>query len=216
MKAILFDLDGTLADSIRLILASFRHACRAELGRSPEDAFWLRHIGGTLRQQFLAAGAPEARIGALEAAYRDFYVARHDHWVEVFPGVHGLLDALAARRIAVGLVTSKSRVGARRTLIRCGLAGRFAVEITADDTQRHKPHPDPLFAALEALDADPEETLYLGDAPQDIEAGRRAGTRTAAALWGALDPRPLLQAGPDHALRSPADLLDLLEGRGKS
>lgn len=210
LRTVLFDLDGTLADSIPLILASFRHAARCHLETVPDDGFWLAHIGGTLRQQFLAAGAPETRIPDLEAAYRDYYVARHDDAVRPFEGVHGVLDRLGLAGCRLGLVTSKSRVGATRTLRRCGLTGRFAVEVTADDTDRHKPDPEPLLAALRALGVDARGAVYVGDAPQDIEAGRRAGLATAAALWGAVRPEVLLAAKPDHRLDHPEALLDLV------
>lgn len=207
--AYLFDLDGTLIDSVELILASFRHTMQVHLGWVPDEAAWLSGLGTPLWAQFQRYTNDRALIDAMLQTYQAHNAAHHDALVREYPGVRDALDALKARGARLGVVTSKKRDSTARGLARCRLDGLFDVVITADDVERHKPDPYPVTRALEQLALGPETAIFVGDSPHDMAAGRGAGVATAAVLWGPFPRQALAPCEPDHWLDRPDQLLDL-------
>jgi pyrophosphatase PpaX len=116
----------------------------------------------------------------------------------------------------MGIVTSKNLRGLRRGLTLCGFDGLFDSLITSDLPLASKPDPAPVYAALRELGARPDQALMVGDSPHDISAGRDAGTKTAACLWGPFDRARLALERPDHWLASFADLAALCNGEALS
>jgi pyrophosphatase PpaX len=210
VRAILFDLDGTLLDTVELIRLSFRHATRQVLGRSIPDAVTMSGVGRPLVQQFreMAPGHEDELL----AVYRAFNMAHHDELAKAYPGTLPTLRALAALGTPMAVVTSKGTQAATHGLVTFGLAGFFDVVITADDVERHKPDPLPLLRAGELLGVDMRYCVYVGDSPHDMQAASAAGAVAVAALWGAFDRREVLEPGPRLALDRIEDLLPLLQG----
>ncbi|MEZ4455382.1 MAG: HAD-IA family hydrolase [Gemmatimonadales bacterium] len=207
---VLFDLDGTLLDSIRLIIDSYHHAL-ATHGLPPRsDEHWLAGIGTPLRVQFRDWADQPEMLDALIATYRDFNISNHDSRVRAYPGVVDMVRAVRAAGLRTGLVTSKQRPGAIRGLRFLGLEDAMEVVIGAEDVENPKPHPEPLLKASRQLDIDPRAAIYVGDSEHDMKSGRAAGMRTAAALWGPFSRDHLAATQPDHWLDQPADLLTLL------
>ncbi|MGE0441225.1 MAG: HAD family hydrolase [Gemmatimonadales bacterium] len=207
---VLFDLDGTLLDSIRLIIDSYHHAL-ATHGLPPRsDEHWLAGIGTPLRVQFRDWADQPEMLDALIATYRDFNISNHDSRVRAYPGVVDMVRAVRAAGLRTGLVTSKQRPGAIRGLRFLGLEDAMEVVIGAEDVENPKPHPEPLLKASRQLAIDPRAAIYVGDSEHDMKSGRAAGMRTAAALWGPFSRDHLAATEPDHWLDQPADLLTLL------
>lgn len=206
----LFDLDGTLIDSIPLIMESFRHTMRVHLGAVPDDTGWRAGFGTPLRPQLRKFARDDEHAERMVDTYRAYTDAHHDRLLASYPGVDGALAALRAAGARLAVVTSKTHALARRGLSRCGLDEYFGVLVGADDVQRHKPHPAPVLAALERLSAEPEDAVFIGDSPHDIEAGRAAGVRTAAALWGPFPRAALARAAPHLWLAEPASIAALV------
>ncbi|MEJ7812245.1 MAG: HAD-IA family hydrolase [Gemmatimonadaceae bacterium] len=200
LPVVLFDLDGTLVDSIELILCSFRHACATELGRVPPDAEWLAGIGTPLVTQMRAFAESEAQLAALIAAYRDYQREHHDRLIRDYDGVRETLGELAARGHPMALVTSKADPLAVRALEFTGLRQYLPVIVGCDSCARHKPHPEPVLLALRLLGVEPADALFVGDSPYDIEAGNGAGVATVAALWGPFSREVLEHAGPTYVI----------------
>ena len=123
------------------------------------------------------------------------------------------MAGLRDRGYALGVVTSKSRQFAERGLRLCGLWEFMNVFISMDDTSRHKPHPEPLLLALEKLQVAPQEAVYVGDSRHDMQAGRAAGIRTVAALWGPVPRAELELENPDVLAESPEALLEIFPSR---
>lgn len=123
-----------------------------------------------------------------------------------------MLDELASREIAVGVVTGKDGARSRSLLALLGLARRVKVIVGGDETDRGKPDPQPVYVALNRLKVQPGETLLLGDMVVDLAAGRAAGCRVAAVTWGYGDLADLRAAKPDFVLSSSDELLDVLAG----
>ncbi len=206
--AVLFDLDGTLADTVPLILRCYRHTMRTHRGFEPPDDLWLRHIGRPLRASMadFAADADEAE--RMVATYVEFQRTVHDEMVRAFPGAVDTIHELRQRGVRVGVVTSKGSEMTGWTLGRCGLAEYVDVLVTADDVREGKPHPEPVFKALTDLDLTDRaaEVLFVGDSPHDLVAGREAGVRTAAVLWGLFSRAVLAEARPHHWLEEFGEL----------
>lgn len=209
LTTVLFDLDGTLIDSIELILRSFRHTLSVHDKPALSDAEWLRGVGTPLRAQLAAIASDEDEIDAMIATYRAWNLEHHDGLVHPYPGAVAAVSSLRGRGIRTGVVTSKLGEAARRGLAVCGFGDSMEVVIGADDVERHKPDPTPVLHALERLAVPPERALFVGDSPHDIHAGRAARVKTAAALWGPFDRADLEPAGPDLWLERPVDMASL-------
>lgn len=199
--AILFDLDGTLVDTVDFILASVRHTFEGR-PRGPSDADWIAGIGTPLRTQLAAWAEDEADLDALVERYRQHQRAHHDAMTRCYGGVHEALRAIRDDGHRVGVVTSKLAAPAARALQHVGLDALVDVVVAADDCVRPKPHPEPVLRALDLLGAGPADGLFLGDSPHDVAAGIAAGVETAAVLWGACSREALAAAGPGHFLSS--------------
>jgi pyrophosphatase PpaX len=208
-RGYLFDLDGTLVDSVRLILDSFHHTRRVHFGDALPDATYLETMGMPLRDIF---GRMTDRADELQALI-DTYVAHnranHDASVRAYDGIAEMLAGLAKRDTRLGVVTSKMNAHAQRGLSVCGIAERFTLLVGADDVVRAKPDPEPVRRALEGLGLAPSETVFVGDSPHDIHAGNAAGVSTAAATWGPFSRASLEAAEPTFWLERPEDLLGL-------
>ena len=215
LETVLFDLDGTLIDSVRLILDSYHHTLAAH-GLPPRtDEYWLRGVGTPLNVQFSEWGHDPGTLNAMIATYREYNLANHDRMVAVYPGIVAALESIRAAGLRTGLVTSKNRQGALRGLTLVKLEQMMDVLVCADEVTHPKPHPEPVEKAIALLGADPETTVYVGDSIHDMHSGRAAGVRTAAALWGPFSRSHLEDAIPDYWLETPADLIALIGRKGR-
>lgn len=210
IEVVLFDLDGTLIDTIELILCSMRHATNDVLGESPADDVLLHNVGVPLRVQ-MEEFAPE-HVDALLTSYRKHNGEVHDLLVEEYPGTEEALRAMASRGYRMGVVTSKSVAVAHRGLDLFGLGGFFETLVGYEDTDIHKPEPAPLLLAAERMGVEINRCLYVGDSPHDINAGRAAGAVTVAALWGPFRER-VQESGPDYAIERLTQLTQILDER---
>ncbi len=206
-RAFLFDLDGTVVDTIDLIRESFRHASREVLGRQLPDEVLMANVGQPLMEQMEKLGAKKA--GQLYDTYRRYNHAHHDELIRSYPGVEDLLKELGMRGVRLGIVTSKSRDTVKMAFHSIPVEPYFDTVVAADDTDFHKPHPQPLMLAMRRLDAALDETVYIGDSPFDIKAGQAAGIATAGVGWGIFPPQRLKELEPDFYFEKPDEILSL-------
>lgn len=211
IRGILFDLDGTLVDSLDLTVACFTHACRQHLGVAPSREWILGTIGRPLREA-LEEAAP-GRCDELLDAYTAYHVTHHDRLLRPFPAAMATARRLHERGLALGIVTSKRRAAALRALAFYQLVPLFTTIITLEDTTRHKPAPDPLIEGAARLGLPPTAVVYVGDSAHDIRAAQAATMPAAAALWGAGTRTELAALEPDVLLAAPDDLLHWLAQR---
>ena len=205
----LFDLDGTLIDSIDLILRSYRHTLRTHRGVEPPDELWLKGLGTPIRVQLRQWSEDAGEIEAMAQTYTTYNLAHHDALVRPYDGIVAAVTRLKQRGKQLGLVTSKSRSGAQRGLRVSGIETAFEVIVGADEVTNPKPHPEPVLLALERLGTNANDAVFVGDSRHDIECGRAAGVATAAALWGPFDRAHLEDLNPDYWLETPEDVEDL-------
>lgn len=210
-RTIVFDLDGTLINSLGLILASYRHTMDTHLGRRMADELWVRGMGTPLHVQMRSFAKDEAEAEAMVRTYEEHNLANHDALVEPYPGVRDAVRDLGARGLTLAVATSKRTKATHMGLRRCGFEEEwFASIVTADDVDRPKPHPEPVLLALaRAGEIDPSRAIYVGDSVHDMRSGRAAGVVTAAVLWGPNSRETLAVTKPDRWLQEPADLLGL-------
>ena len=207
---VLFDLDGTLVDSGPIILASMQHAARTVLGREiPADELGTTIGGQGIVAQMQALDADHA--DELLEVYKEHNDGLHET-LEAFDELLALLPLLKAEGRKLGIVTAKRHRTVALALDRFpALEDEFDVVVAHEDTDRHKPDPDPVLVAVERLGGEPSQAAYVGDSPFDIRAAKAAGAFAVAVGWGGIHPdERLLAEEPDAFVRSPEELLDVL------
>jgi pyrophosphatase PpaX len=207
---VLFDLDGTLIDSGPIIVASMKHAAVTVLGREVDEALLTAAIGGPGLVAQMEALDPE-RVDELVAAYREHNEPLHDE-LEAFWEVAEVLPRLRSGGRRLGIVTAKRLVTVQLAFDRLpGLEENFEVLVGADDTERHKPDPDPILEALSRLGAEPRAAAYVGDSPFDVRAAKAAGVHAVAVGWGGIHGEDVLRREePDAFVERAEELLDVL------
>ena len=208
-SGVFFDLDGTLADTVELILKCFRFTTKKHFGQSLPDADVVATLGIPLPVQMkgFARSAEEAEL--MRKTYIAYQDIVHDEMVQSFPGASSVLRTLRSNGTKIAVVTSKRAGIAKRTLECCGLWESVDLVVCADQVQRPKPHPESVNLALSELGLEPDRVVFVGDSPFDLQAGKGAGTRTAAALWGPFNLEELLAEEPDFVLDAIEDVLEI-------
>lgn len=211
LSAALFDFDGTLVDTTEMIFQSMRHATTSVLGRddlSREQL--LANVGQPLPRQMELFDA--GKVELLLEAYRAHHEEHHDALIAAFPGVDAALGRLKTAGVKVVVVTSKRRRSVEMALAKFpGLdlvVDRF---VTVEDTQEHKPHPEPLLKGLELMgDVPKEKAVYVGDSPFDVQAAKAAGLTSVAVSWGAFSEDTLRETDPDYLVPDIDAVVDVL------
>lgn len=211
VEVVLFDLDGTLIDTIDLILASMQHATRTILGEALPDRVLLHNVGVPLAVQMREFDVDRAE--ELLSSYREHNALVHDELVGEYPGTEDGLAALADEGYRLAVVTSKSKPVALRGLAAFGLERFFETVVAYEDTDIHKPEPEPLLEAARRLGVPIERCAYVGDSPHDMNAAIAAGAVPVAALWGPFAER-VLEPGPAAAIDRLGELVGVL-GRAR-
>lgn len=211
IQGVLFDLDGTLIDTYDLILSSFRHATREVLGEALPDDVLMQKVGQPLVVQMWDFTDDDAVHERLLRTYREYNEAINDEVARAFDGVEEALRALRNAGCPMGVVTSKRHALAAHTLDVLGLSEYFEFLVGADDCAAHKPDPEPVEQGCDMLGLRPDECMYVGDSPFDMQAGNDAGCVTAAATWGMFPEELLAAQHPDFTLQDIAELPKLLE-----
>ncbi len=198
-KCVTFDVDGTLLDTEKAVLVSLQKVLLEETGQTPaeEELRFVLGIPGVTALEQLGVPDPGAAFDKWVA-----YAREVDHLVTVFPGIVELLDELQDAGVTLGLVTSRTRIELDGDLVHFGLLERFRAVVCADDTEGHKPDPDPLLKLMADTGFSPGEVLYIGDTVYDSQCARAAGVKFALALWGAGDPN----VPCDYRVAHPAEL----------
>ena len=210
-KAILFDLDGTLADTASDLGAALNHL-RVKAGLAPLALSEFRSYASSGARGLLKVGfgmLPEdARYESMRNAFLDFYEANICVETKLFSGMPELLDAIERRGLRWGVVTNKSKRFTPRVLAALEVDMRAACIVCGDSTPHLKPHPASLQLAARELELDPPECVYVGDDLRDMQAARAAGMQSVAAAWGYGEAFESWNA--DRIATHPTDLISML------
>lgn len=202
-EAVLFDLDGTLVDTLPLIIQTYKKVFTdLKIPWGNDDVVkWIglplvetaRHFAGAHKKKFMDL-------------YQYYYQIEHDRLTRLFPGTYETLRSLKARLFKLGVVTAKSRPVTLRTLAHTGLDRLMNVVITAHDVVKPKPDPEPVFRALAVLECAADRAIFIGDTRFDILAGKKAGACVLGVTWGLAGREELAPLAPDGLLEKWEDI----------
>lgn len=215
IRAVLFDLDGTLADTAP-DLGGALNRLREEAGLPPLSLDLLRPHASAGARGLIGVGFGLTPDQPLYPDLQKRFLALYESQIcvdtRLFPGVGELLAELDRREIRWGIVTNKIERFTRPLLESLGLHQRAACVISGDSAAKPKPDAAPLLMACKRVSVPPAGSVYIGDDERDVQAGRAAGTRTVIASWGYLGGTPVEEWGADAIIDHPADVLGLLDG----
>jgi len=203
-KYIIFDVDGTILDTEKSILKSLQNVLKEE-GKDYEleDLRFALGIPGieTLKR---------LNVTDLERVHTMWSktVLEYSYEVSVFQDLEDIIKTLSMSSVRTGIVTSKTKQELIDEFEPFGLSTFFEYTICASDTKKHKPHPEPLLACLDGLNAKQDETIYIGDSIYDMQCAKSAGVKFALALWGSKTTEGFESA--DYILNKPQDILNLM------
>lgn len=206
---ILFDFDGTIADTSEVVLRSLEHTLEAVApGRFTRERL-IAELGLPLDVQFRRL-LPEMDPAPLIDRYRAYQRTIFDDFIRPVPGAQKVLRTLADVGVRLGVATSRQRSTTERGLRHLGLIDCFETIVAFEDVARHKPDPEPLLTALRRLGALPEAAAYVGDQPVDVLSAKAAGALAVVVGW-TVAPRAAFDAvGVDRWIERMDDLVDLV------
>lgn len=207
LKNILFDIDGTITDTEYTIIKSFQALLLQEKGLSvkDEDLYYILGIPGEDGMRRFADD--ENDLNDLLEKWR-ILIAQYSNYSTVFDGMEELLSNLNKVNLNLGIITSKTHQELKNDFERFNLNKYFDVFVTASDTKKHKPNPDPILKALDLLDAKPDNSIYIGDSIYDMRCAHGANLPFALATWGAKNNPEFEQA--EYRLKSPDSLMKII------
>lgn len=208
VHAIIFDLDGTLADTFELIVSAWNAAVSPHTGRIYSADEVIARFGPPDSQMILRELPGEIGAKAIEV-YHDHYERYHGS-VSAFEGIDALLQELARRGVPIGLMTGKGRRSTLITLGALGWGGLFGAVVTGDDIEHQKPAPDGPLLAAKILNIPAGKCAFVGDSPADMLASKSAGMLTVAAGWHGHYTEKIRALKPDVWAASPGEILNLI------
>jgi len=211
INTILFDFDGTVMDTNDVILQSWQHTFRTFEGKERPEEEIVKTFGEPL---FITMGKvlPQIKVEDGVAIYRGYHYDNFQDLIEVFPGIIALLRSLKEKGYKLGLVTSRLLETTRLGLEKYEMEKYFDAIVTFEDTDKHKPDPDPVNVALSKLDSKPDETIMLGDSMFDILCARNAGVKSVLVGWAlaVCEEDKCGPDAPDYVIENAEDLFEIL------
>lgn len=208
-RAVIFDMDGTLADTFPLVVSAWNAAMRKHAGRDATAAEVIARFG--VPDPVMIRNALPAHLGdAAVEAYHDHYEREHARLAQPFEGITEMLSSIKSRALLTGVMTGKGRRSAKITLAALAWEGMFDAVVTGEDVTDQKPHPEGLLKVAQQLRVAPAECVFVGDSPADIGAGKNAGMRTIVAGWHPVYLDEVRALGPDYWAETPGDVVSLL------
>jgi pyrophosphatase PpaX len=208
-RAVLFDWDGTLYDSIDASFKIYEELFKKYANLNLTCDYFRKTFIVDYHKYYAMHGIPESKWEEVD-----------NHWlkrfhemegkIHLFPGVKEMLKELLERKMKLGIVSNGTGGRIKKEMRKNGIYEYFDAIVTDDEIKDFKPNPIGVQEALKDIGVDAKHAVYVGDMTEDIEAGKNAGTRTAAVRWGAHSLERLRPAKPDYILNSPRELLEIL------
>ena len=210
IKCVIFDNDGTIADTRGLILPSMRYTTEKCLGKVFPDEKYASQVGIPLVDQVAQYTDDAEKQAEMVKVYRDYNEAHHDSEIEKFDGCIEAMTALKDAGLTLAVATSKLRTLCSRGLKILGIDEFMSTVVGAEDTELHKPHGEPIVFTAKKLGFELQECAYVGDAPFDMQAAKDAGVTGIGVTWGFFDEDTLVSEGADYICHNFDELTNLL------
>lgn len=211
IKAVLFDLDGTLLNTNELIYMSFKHTYNEILNMYPSEEEIKSNYGKPLEVTLGQYVKSEEELNRVVNEYRSFNQMHHDNMCKPFMGALELLKELKNLGIKTAIVTSKRKELATRGLTLGKMLDYIDVIVSPEDTEKHKPDAEPAIKACELLNVEPKEAIMVGDSSYDLICGKKAGCLTCGVEYTALDINVLLEVNPTYMVKEPLEILNIIK-----
>jgi len=205
-KTLLFDLDGTILDTRNFILSAFEHSLSVHGIPVPSREVISKYVGLPFDECYFRL-TNQKDTKKFHEAHRDFQI-KNIHLSVLFPKAKETLQALKDKGYKMGVVTSRYKLTVTESMRLAKIEDFFETVIFGDDLTNLKPHPEPVLKAMERLKSSANESVMIGDADTDIEAGKNAGTKTVRATYGFNTIR-LHETEPDYIINNISDILKI-------
>lgn len=205
----IFDVDGTLAHTNKLIFESFRHVAKKYLDKEVSDEEIISLFGPTedvILKEWLNDNYEVARKD-----YFDFYSNQHNILANTFQGMDGILDSIKSSNKNLAIFTGKGRESTRITLEKIGYDNYFELIVSGDDVENHKPAPDGILKILDHYKLNYDEVLMIGDSRHDVEASQSANVKIASVIWDSYAKDEVLKLNPDYVFHDITDFKIFIE-----
>ncbi|HOI29607.1 MAG TPA: HAD family hydrolase [Melioribacteraceae bacterium] len=206
---IIFDVDGTLAETHELIFASFNHVAEKYLNKRLTNEEIVALFGPTedvILKEWMKGDYEKARKD-----YFDFYESNHSEMADIFPGMNEVIGYIKEKAIPLGIFTGKGRDSATITLKSIGLYDHFDLILSGDDVEEHKPAPEGIIKFVEKYSLDPGRVLMIGDAIHDVMASESAGVKCALVLWDEYSRNRCRECNPDYKFYNVDEFVDFIK-----
>ncbi len=205
---IIFDIDGTILQSNKLIFATFNYVTEKYLGKTttPEEiiALFGPTEGVIIKQLF------KDNFDNVMTDYYQFYSDNHNKMAKVFDGIVGLIDELKERKIFLSVYTGKGKGSTEITLDKLGIRNKFDMIVTGDDIIGHKPSPEGVDIFVNKYNLNRDRVLMIGDAPPDVKAAKTTGIKIASVLWDSYAKEEVLKMNSDYYFNTVEELREFL------
>jgi HAD superfamily hydrolase (TIGR01549 family) len=206
---IIFDVDGTLAETHELIFASFNHVAEKYLNKRLTNEEIVALFGPTedvILKEWMKDDYDSARKD-----YYNFYETNHPEMAEIFPGLSEAIHFIKSKKIPLGIFTGKGRDSATITLKSIGIYDQFDMILSGDDVDEHKPSPEGIIKFIQQYGLQPDRVLMIGDAIHDVMASESAGVRCALVLWDEYSSNRCKECKPDYKFYSVDEFINFIK-----
>ena len=203
-KCVIFDLDGTMIDTEEMNIIPLQRLIKEELSQDIAYEDLLKYMAYPGKKTLKLLGFKD-----VETSYNKWvkYVNEYEEGAKLFEGFHEVIESLDSNGILCGIASSKMKEQYEIDFLKTGLQKYIKSVVLAEDTEKHKPHPDPLLKAVEILNIEPKDAMYIGDTFSDYKSTKAAGMDFGLAGWGARD---ITDIEADYYLNEPKDILKIL------
>lgn len=205
IKTIIFDVDGTIMDTLELSTESFRKALFDVLGKRYTDQELDKYFGMVRSMSLPLMGIDQKYYEEIDRVETEYYVSDEKRF-KLFNNIEKVLEELKSKNIELGIVTSRNMNEMNNDFMSLPIANHFNIMVTAEDTEKHKPNPDPIEKYIEKANINKDEVIYIGDTIYDCEAAHKAGIKFGLAGWGAI--RKDIEA--DYFFDKPEEVLEII------
>lgn len=211
IKAVLFDFDGTIMDTNAIILSSWKHTFNTVLGVDPDKDAIVASFGEPL-EETMRKFFPGRDTERMVETYRNYQRSIYKEEIRMFPGCAETMQELKRRGFKLGVVTSRLWSSTRQGLYKFGMEHLLDAVVSAEDTDIHKPDPEPCLLCLRRLQTSADEAIMVGDSAFDILCARNAGVKSALVSWSiSVSEKQRRELAPDHYIQKASDILDIAE-----